>query len=82
MPGRKIRRSSKLRDRAEAALRGGGLGLPHDPAAEAAVKVYEQVYDEAVADGETEDAAYEKGMRAAVDSYLNTPPEGVYGESP
>ncbi len=68
--------------RGEDALQGGGLRLPHDPAAEAAVKVYERVYDEAVGRGETEDAAYEKGMRAAVDSYLNTPPEGVYGESP
>lgn len=64
--------------RGEDALRGGGLRLPRDPAAEQAVKVYERVYDEALADGASEDAAYSAGMRAAVDHYLNTPPEGVY----
>lgn len=70
--------SSRLKSairRGENTPRGMGLGLPRDPAAEAAAELGNRVIAEAMANGETEDAAYEKGMRAGVDFYLNAPPE-------
>ena len=48
-----------------------------DPVAEQAAELGNRVIAEAMANGETEDAAYEKGMRAGVDFYLNAPPEGT-----
>ncbi len=84
MAGRKIRRSRELSERLEDALRGGGLGIARDPAnapaREAAAEAYERVCDEAIEGGETEEVAYEKGMKAAIDAYLNTPPVGAYGD--
>lgn len=51
-----------------------------DPAAEQAAELGNRLIAEAMANGETEDAAYEKGTKAAVQRYLNTPPEATYGE--
>lgn len=70
---------SRLRNavrRGENIRRGGGLGLPRDPIAEQAAELGNAVIAEAMRNGESEDAAYAKGMRAGVEHYLSTPPQG------
>lgn len=82
MAGRKIRRSRKLNERLEDALRQGGLGIPDDPAnapaREAAARAYGEVYGAAIEGGESDETARRTALKAAVGAYLGTPPVGAY----